>query len=101
VRRLFEQVARRRPLLLVLEDAHWADPATGLLLRHLAPSLAATPNTCTSAKRTWSLLTPSLLLWQSSAACSCTGTSRLPDLALPRYGNCWTRWAAERSIRGS
>ena len=52
VRRLFEQVARRRPLLLVLEDAHWADAASGLLLRHLAPSLAATPIMvlCTSAK---------------------------------------------------
>ena len=27
---------RRQPLLLVLEDGHWADPATLVLLRHLA-----------------------------------------------------------------
>jgi DNA-binding SARP family transcriptional activator len=27
VRRLFEALARRRPLLVCLEDAHWADPA--------------------------------------------------------------------------
>ncbi len=30
--------ARRRPLLLVLEDGHWADTPTLLLLRHLARS---------------------------------------------------------------
>lgn len=43
VRRLLEQTAHRRPLLLVLEDVQWADAASGLLLRHLAPSLPGSP----------------------------------------------------------
>ena len=33
---LLAGAARRQPLLLVLEDAHWADSATLVLLRHLA-----------------------------------------------------------------
>lgn len=33
---LLELVSRRAPLLLVLEDIHWADTPTLLLLRHLA-----------------------------------------------------------------
>ncbi|HWM07996.1 MAG TPA: AAA family ATPase [Solirubrobacteraceae bacterium] len=33
---LLETVGRRRPVLLVLEDAHWADAPTLGLLRHLA-----------------------------------------------------------------
>jgi len=32
-------VSRRRPLLLVIEDGHWADAPTLLLLRHLARSV--------------------------------------------------------------
>jgi DNA-binding SARP family transcriptional activator len=32
----FEAIAARAPLLLVLDDLHWADRATLLLLRHLA-----------------------------------------------------------------
>ena len=35
---LLANVSRGRPILLVLEDGHWADPATLLLLRHLARS---------------------------------------------------------------
>lgn len=35
---LLANVSRRRPLLLVLEDGHWADAGTLLLLRHLARS---------------------------------------------------------------
>ncbi|HEY2282425.1 MAG TPA: AAA family ATPase [Solirubrobacteraceae bacterium] len=35
---LLANVSRRRPILLVLEDGHWADGATLLLLRHLARS---------------------------------------------------------------
>jgi DNA-binding CsgD family transcriptional regulator/tetratricopeptide (TPR) repeat protein len=35
---LLANVSRGRPILLVLEDAHWADGATLLLLRHLARS---------------------------------------------------------------
>ncbi len=33
---LLTSAGRRQPLLLVLEDGHWADPATLVLLRHLA-----------------------------------------------------------------
>src|SRR6185369_10433802 len=33
---LLDRVARRRPILLVIEDAQWADVPTLLLLRHLA-----------------------------------------------------------------
>ncbi len=33
---LLEAVSRRRPVILVLEDGHWADAPTLLLLRHLA-----------------------------------------------------------------
>lgn len=35
---LLENVSRRRPVLLVLEDGHWADAPTLALLRHLARS---------------------------------------------------------------
>jgi DNA-binding CsgD family transcriptional regulator len=35
---LLASVSRARPILLVLEDVHWADGATLLLLRHLARS---------------------------------------------------------------
>jgi DNA-binding CsgD family transcriptional regulator/tetratricopeptide (TPR) repeat protein len=33
-------IARRQPLVLVIEDAHWADAPTLLLLRHLARGVA-------------------------------------------------------------
>jgi len=33
---LLERVGRRRPVVLVIEDGHWADAPTLLLLRHLA-----------------------------------------------------------------
>ncbi len=36
VRALLEETARRRPVLLVLDDIHWADPDSLQLLRHLA-----------------------------------------------------------------
>ncbi len=35
---LLAGIGRRRPVLLVLEDGHWADAATLLLLRHIARS---------------------------------------------------------------
>jgi DNA-binding SARP family transcriptional activator len=42
--RLFcEGIARRRPLLLVLEDLHWAEPALLDLLEHLTEQSAGTP----------------------------------------------------------
>jgi DNA-binding SARP family transcriptional activator len=33
-----EAIAARRPLLLVIDDLHWADPASVLMLRHIARS---------------------------------------------------------------
>jgi DNA-binding CsgD family transcriptional regulator len=38
---LLANVSRARPILLVLEDGHWADPTTLLLLRHLARSASS------------------------------------------------------------
>ena len=35
---LLANVSRTRPILLVIEDGHWADPTTLLLFRHLARS---------------------------------------------------------------
>ncbi|HYX43458.1 MAG TPA: AAA family ATPase, partial [Acidimicrobiales bacterium] len=39
VSRLLREVSRGRPLVIVLDDLHWADTSTLLLLRHLARSL--------------------------------------------------------------
>jgi class 3 adenylate cyclase/tetratricopeptide (TPR) repeat protein len=54
VRRLLERLARRRPLLLAIDDLQWADSATCILLRHLAPTVARTSicimGTCHSDK---------------------------------------------------
>ena len=36
VRRLFEALARGRPLIVVVDDLHWADPALLDLLEHVA-----------------------------------------------------------------
>ena len=35
--------ARERPLLIVVDDAHWADASTLLMLRHIAAALADLP----------------------------------------------------------
>lgn len=43
VRAFFVAVAATRPTLIVLEDLHWADPASLELLRHLARQVAASP----------------------------------------------------------
>src|SRR5215210_7718814 len=45
VRRFFAELAALRPIVVVLEDLHWADPASLELLRHVAPHL-----------RQWSIL---------------------------------------------
>lgn len=43
VREALAALAARRPLLLFLDDLHWADPASLDLLRHLARGLATLP----------------------------------------------------------
>lgn len=39
VRRFFSELSTTGPVLLLLEDLYWADPASLELLRHIAPSL--------------------------------------------------------------
>ncbi len=39
---LFAHASRERPLVVVLDDLHWADPPSLFLLRHLAPALRTT-----------------------------------------------------------
>lgn len=43
VRRLFERLAERRPLVVVFEDVHWAEPALLEVVEHVARSTAAVP----------------------------------------------------------
>src|SRR5262249_7671790 len=38
---VLERISQQRPIVLVIEDGHWADMPTILLLRHLARSAAA------------------------------------------------------------
>ena len=41
LREFLERVSEQRPLIVVLEDLHWADEGTLLLLEHLVPHLNA------------------------------------------------------------
>ena len=43
MRQLFEQLARRQPVILVLEDWHWADRSSIELAEHLLPLAETTP----------------------------------------------------------
>jgi len=43
VRDFIDRTARRRPLVLVLDDLHWADESTLLLVQHLAQHIRETP----------------------------------------------------------
>jgi ATP/maltotriose-dependent transcriptional regulator MalT len=43
VREVVEDYLRHRPLLIVLDDAHWADELTAFALRILVPALFASP----------------------------------------------------------
>ena len=42
-RRLFERLAKQRPLVVVLEDLHWADQSSVELLEHLFPLVESAP----------------------------------------------------------
>ena len=41
VRRLFEALARRRPLVAAFDDIHWAEPAMLDLIEHVAANATA------------------------------------------------------------
>jgi predicted ATPase/class 3 adenylate cyclase len=43
VRRLFEALARRRPLVVVLDDVHWAEPTFLDLVEHVVAAARAVP----------------------------------------------------------
>lgn len=43
VRRFFAELSAVRPVLVLLEDLHWADPASLDLLRHIGPALHRWP----------------------------------------------------------
>jgi len=43
VRLFFTAVARSQPLVLVLEDLHWADASTGALIQHMLSAVADAP----------------------------------------------------------
>jgi class 3 adenylate cyclase len=43
LRRLLEALTRQRPLVVVLEDLHWADPSSTELLVRLLPMVSAVP----------------------------------------------------------
>lgn len=43
VRRFFAELGAEKPALVILEDLHWADPASLELLRHVAPHLRRWP----------------------------------------------------------
>ena len=43
MRRLFERVAAKRPTLLVIEDLHWMDQSSRVLLEHLLPLVDRVP----------------------------------------------------------
>jgi predicted ATPase len=43
IQEFLDRAAQDRPLVLVLEDLHWADESSVLLLEHLAPRLGETP----------------------------------------------------------
>jgi class 3 adenylate cyclase/tetratricopeptide (TPR) repeat protein len=43
VRILFSELIRRRPLLFIIDDVHWIDEASCLLLRHLAQMVSTSP----------------------------------------------------------
>ena len=40
---LFERVSRETPMVLLMDDLHWADESSLLLLEHLAPHLEKLP----------------------------------------------------------
>ena len=74
---LLADSAGRQPLLVVLEDIHWADATTLHLLRHLASSAPAAPLVVVTTRRT-AEGHPSDDLVDTMAALARAGAERLP-----------------------
>ena len=51
VRRLLESAPRERPLVVVFDDIHWAEPTFLDLVEHVADARRATRRSCSSASR--------------------------------------------------
>jgi class 3 adenylate cyclase len=52
IRKLFEAAARERPLVILFEDIHWAEPTFLDLIEHLAGALEGVPVLLVAAART-------------------------------------------------
>jgi len=67
LRASLENVAARRPLLIIIDDAHWMDELSALAVRELVPALASSPVRWLFASRPMSRETPGqqALAWLS------------------------------------
>ena len=83
---LLVATSRRRPTLLVIEDGHWADTPTLLLLRHLARAAAEARMLLVATFRDTEADVPAEL-WRPWSTC-----------AAPR-ASCGCGWAASRRAR--
>ena len=74
--RLLEQEASQHPLLLVLEDIHWADASSLQLLRHVAGSGLRAPVAVVCTRRTTEAGTSDALV-DTMAALARAGAERV------------------------
>ena len=91
VRVTLEHAARRRPVMLVLDDLHWADSSTVLLLAHLVRTQISGAVTIVGTYRPSDLGSDQPLV------------STLPDLERERDARHWSSeaWTAQRRRRSS
>ena len=91
---LFANLAQREPLLLAIDDAHWADVASLRFLRYLAPRIAELPLGLVVAMRSGESARTEELLWPLSGdppgdvihpqPLSCDAVGKLLEAALGR-----------------
>ena len=91
---LLHRLALERPVALVLEDLHWADPSTLDLLDFLARNLVDEPVLLVATYRTDELhrrhpLRPALAELHRIGAVSTIGLT--PARRRPRSPSCWPR----------